>query len=159
MKEDPLPSDWCEVVKRDFSNIGVHMSDKHIEMMDEHSYKTLIKTKTRKAVLKELKDLQDSHGKVKHILFSNLNNPQEYLTSGMLTNDQSSLLFNLRCQTVNGFKDNFHGMYSNYNIYLETANGSDNPILPVDGGEEHHPGGQRGQSYCSRDNSGPTEIL
>ena len=43
---------------------------------------------------------------MKDIVHTDLNNPQNYLTSGLLSNTKSSLLLNLRCMSVNEFKSN-----------------------------------------------------
>ena len=37
--------------------------------------------------------------------------PQPYLLNKKFDNEMSSLLFNLRCKTVNSFTDNFHTWY------------------------------------------------
>ena len=47
------------------------------------------------------------HSKVKDIVHLNLNAPQEYLRSSSISNKESSLLYNLRCKSVNEFKSNF----------------------------------------------------
>ena len=59
----------------------------------------------------ELKDIQKEHIKVKHIRFDSLKLPQEYLGSKQFTNRFSSLLFNLRCQSVKDVKANFNNLY------------------------------------------------
>jgi len=51
--------------------------------------------------------MKSTHTKVKDIIHENTNVPQMYLSSGLFTNKMTSLLFNLRCQCVNEFKQNF----------------------------------------------------
>ena len=61
----------------------------------------------------DLSKSQQGHSKVKNIPFQNNNKAQEYLTSPDFTNKLRALLFNLRCQTTVGLKDNFHNFYKN----------------------------------------------
>ena len=51
------------------------------------------------------------HIKVKHVQYSGKRLPQQYLTNSKFDNSMASLLFNLRCSSVNKFKDNFHTQY------------------------------------------------
>ena len=53
---------------------------------------------------------QQNHTKVKHIGYLNLNSSHQYITSKKFNNEEVSLLFNLRCKSVNSFKDNFQNM-------------------------------------------------
>jgi len=58
--------------------------------------------------------MQVQHVKVKDILYSNPEKPQLYLTCAEMSNEEVALLFNLRCRSVKGIKDNFHNMYGNH---------------------------------------------
>lgn len=62
--------------------------------------------------------MKSGHGKVKTIAHSNLDKPQEYLTSGKFTNAQRSILFNLRSMRENSFRDNFHAIYQDKKCQL-----------------------------------------
>ena len=66
----------------------------------------------------ELEGLKSEHEKVKYIAHTNLEKPQEYLTSSLFSNAQKSILFNLRSRCESSFKDNFHKMYTNYMCQL-----------------------------------------
>ena len=52
------------------------------------------------------KEKIDAHIKVKQIEYSGERRPQGYLTNEMV-----QLLFNLRCSSVNEFRDNFHTLH------------------------------------------------
>ena len=67
-----------------------------------------------KLFFRELQQKKEKHIKVKHLQYSGLRQPQPYLTSQKFDNDMTSLLFNLRCSSVNEFKDNFHTQYGKY---------------------------------------------
>ena len=75
------------------------------------TYKALIKTAVWKLFFKQLQERKDVHIKVKHIEYSGKRHPQPYLTNSKFDNSMTSLLFNLRCSSVNEFKDNFHTQY------------------------------------------------
>ena len=71
-----------------------------------------MKYKVRKKAFRELCDVQKRHIKVQDIKYSGLNQPQEYLTSTSFSNKKRYLLYNLRCRSVKGIKDNFHRLYN-----------------------------------------------
>ena len=59
----------------------------------------------------DLEEKKLKHTKVKNIDYDGKRNPQPYLLNSNLNNKLSSLLFNLRCKSVNTFSDNFHSLY------------------------------------------------
>ena len=111
MKERPLKGDWYNRVALDFEQIQVKMDEEAIMGTDLVTYKTLIKTAVWKLFFKELQGRKDMHIKVKHVQYSGNRLPQSYLTSSKFDNSMTSLLFNLRCSSLNEFKDNFHTQY------------------------------------------------
>ena len=113
MKNNPMKTDWSEMIKEDFKSIGVYLDENHIENQSEAEYKREIKTKVREAAFVKLLKMQQEHNKVKGIKYTDLKSPQEYLINPKFNNDQVSLLFNLRCRTVKSFKQNFRIMNNN----------------------------------------------
>ena len=75
-------------------------------------YKTIVKKKVREATLKHLKDIQQSHSKIKDIKFKELKT-QHYLRSPFFSNSEISLLYALRSRTEEKFKANFRNRYAN----------------------------------------------
>ena len=71
----------------------------------------MIRNKVRNKASLELKSIRQNHTKVKEILYSGLHSPQKYLQSPLFNNKKRSLLYNLRCRSVNSIKDNFHRLY------------------------------------------------
>ena len=63
-----------------------------------------------------LKNVQSQHKKAKHIQHKSLKVPQQYLCNPKFNFKLSSLLFNLRCESVKDIKANFHTMYSDDDI-------------------------------------------
>ena len=111
MKADPLPGDWIKRVEKDFEEINLIISEDQIINMCPLKYKSLIKEKMRDAAFIHLKEIQASHEKGGTTYHENLLQPQKYLVTNKLTNKQKSLLFNLRCQSVRGVRQNFSKMY------------------------------------------------
>ena len=67
-----------------------------------------------------------THTKVNCVKHELLGGPQKYLKSNKFTNKMSSLLYNLRCQSIRGIKDNFHSQYKNdLSCPLQCLNSSD----------------------------------
>ena len=58
--------------------------------------------------------MKRGHTKVNFIVHKNTNKPQEYITSGLFSNSQKSILFNLRIRCEKNFTYNFqnNGQYS-----------------------------------------------
>ena len=68
--------------------------------MDVDKNKTFIKKEVRKAAFKEFKLLQAGHEKGNKTIHGNMEKKTQIIsTYKKLTNKQSSLLFNLRCQS------------------------------------------------------------
>ena len=107
MKDDPTPGDWCELVTNDFESINMHINDQLITQMSKSDYKNLINEKIRSTTLELLQKMQQKHQKVKHIEYTHVKTPQEYITCNKFSKEESSLLFNLRCRTVREIKNNF----------------------------------------------------
>lgn len=110
-KKSPCTGDWVLLVEEDKIKYNIENSDEQIAEMSEYVYKKYIKKQVRQFALTELKEIQEEHIKVKHIQFDSLNHPQEYLSGNLFNNRLSSLLFNLRCQSVKGVKANFNNLY------------------------------------------------
>jgi hypothetical protein len=111
MKAEPLPGDWCNWVQKDFQDIKLIITEDQIRSMSPTDYKLLIKEKIRDSVFIQLKEAQASHEKGHSTFHESLLYPQKYLVTHKLTNKEKSLLFNLRCQSVKGIRQNFSKMY------------------------------------------------
>ena len=114
MKNDPLPNDWSELAWKDLNDMQINMTENEIARMEVSDFRNLIKEKIRNWAFVNLKNMQVQHVKVKDILYSNPEKPQLYLTCAEMSNEEVALLFNLRCRSVKGIKDNFHNMYGNH---------------------------------------------
>ena len=75
------------------------------------AYKKKIKSKINEAAFKYLKDLQQTHSKVKNVKYEKFET-QQYLTSQLFTNKETSLLYSLRTKTTKIFKANFTSLYN-----------------------------------------------
>ena len=94
-----------ELMTEDFRRIGLDYNEKN-----EQKYKDLIRKHTREAAFKELRNKQKEHSKVKSINYESLEK-QEYLSSALFSNEEVSILSNLRSHTTRGIRKNFRNMY------------------------------------------------
>ena len=86
----------------------------------------MVKEKVKEKAYEELTNIQMDHSKVRNIMHENLNEPQGYLKSKIFTNKMSKLLFNMRCQSVKGIRNNFHNFYNeNINCPFKCQNSYD----------------------------------
>ena len=108
-EEDPVQGDFAQLVSQDFLTIGEKLNLTEIVSTPNFLYKKRIKSKIRVAALKNLKEIQKSHSKVKEIKYDKLE-VQPYLVSPLFTNEEVDLLYSLRSRTMN-CKANFRGMY------------------------------------------------
>ena len=111
MQISPCKDDWSELVQKGYEKIGVTIDEKEIEMMSEMQYKHCVKKKLRQSVFEDLKKTQISYKKVKNIKYTQFTKHQAYLTHPSFNDEMRRLLYNLRCKTVRGIKENFHKMY------------------------------------------------
>ena len=110
-KANPTKWDYCLLVQDDFKFINEQIDEIFIQNMPIGDYKKMIKNKIRSAVFEALKFTQSTHNKVENIIYNSFINPQPYITHPMFTNGECTLLFNLRCKSVKGMKDNFPSQY------------------------------------------------
>ena len=111
MKADPIEGDWCLMVKKDFEESNIQLNEDQVRQMDHQQFKTLIKKGVRDSSFIHFKEKQANHQKGRFLEHEDLTKPQPYLITNKLTNKQIGLLFNLRCQSVWGIRDNFHNLY------------------------------------------------
>ena len=72
----------------DFKDIELNITDETMKCMSALEYRKLIKTSVRNVDFYELQTLKESHKKVEHNVYINMNCPQGYLTSESITNVQ-----------------------------------------------------------------------
>ena len=95
---NPTRGDWWLLVKKDFEDINLEISEAEIMKLSEYSYKKLIKEKVREAAFQHYKTLQSQHSKISHIQYSNFE-VQPYLVSQKFTNKQCNTLYRVRSRT------------------------------------------------------------
>ena len=112
MKDNPIKGDWIELLKDDLEKVGLTLEDESIiSDLSKGQFKSKIKKKIKELSIHELECIKSGHDKVRTIVHHTLEKPQEYLTSGLFTNSQRSILFNMRSMSEKNFRDNFHRMY------------------------------------------------
>jgi hypothetical protein len=109
-KTNPSKGDWCHMVQSDMAMIGLNMSETQISITPKHHFKLLVKRCVKNAAFSALQKTKLSHTKVKNIEYPDFK-LQPYMHSRQLSKDQVSTLFNLRADTVNGYKECFPHAY------------------------------------------------
>ena len=94
-QENPVPGDWSQLISQDLQDINLIINENCIQSLSVPDYKKLTKTRVRSAAFDELEALKESHIMVQNNTYSNMNNPQGYITSKSMTNRQISILFAL----------------------------------------------------------------
>ena len=104
-KEDPINSDFCQLVQKDRQLIDCQLGDNRIEAMLKYDLKTLGKKKAKQAAFSRLLAIRETQTKMGHISYDNSFNCQPYMHT--LTRAQSSLLLALTTLTVRGIRSNY----------------------------------------------------
>ena len=111
--DNPTPGDFVELVKDDFTKIG-KLYDKTMEdfimQTNEKAFKPFIKNLVKNAAFEALIKIQQKHTKVNHLRYDEFK-CQEYLTSGIFSNEEISILSSLRSHTLRSIKSNFRHFY------------------------------------------------
>lgn len=110
-KANPSPGDWCYLLEKDFQLIGEQISEDNIKAMAPSDYKKYVKSKIRSSAFQYLEGLKSNHSKVRDNQYTDLQKPQQYLTSKLFTNDQCFLIFALKSKTLRGVKTNTKSLY------------------------------------------------
>ena len=105
---NPCDGDFTEMVKKDFTTIGLSFDLSFVASSSKDAFCKLVKNKIREAALEYLKNLQKKHTKVKDVKYANLE-IQPYLRSPLFSNPETKLLVALRSRTAD-FKANFSNL-------------------------------------------------
>ena len=79
------------------------MTENKISLLSNNQFKKYVKMCVPYASFQVLRAIQEEHIKIKHIKYNGFK-LQPYLASVMLNYEEASTLFNMRANTVNGFK-------------------------------------------------------
>ena len=112
--ENPSPGDYIELLKNNFQKIEESYDEQEVVNKCSQTYKKSIKMKIRKAALKYLNDLKNTHTKIKNINYETLK-CQDYLKSSMFSNTDVNTLFSLRSRMIE-CKVNFKSKHQNNNL-------------------------------------------
>ena len=91
--------------------IELQIDDKEIETKSSGQFKALVRKYVRNAAFKSLLGIKAGHTKGSIIEYPSFN-IQPYLENSSLTHVERSTLFNLRAETLNGFKTCFSSVFS-----------------------------------------------
>ena len=110
-QKNPCKGDWIELVMDDMQKYNINLSEEKIIAMSEEDFKILVRKHIKEHSFQELSTIKGGHKKVKDIKHLSKGGAQEYLKSSKFTNTMRSLLYNLRCKSLKGVKDNFHSQF------------------------------------------------
>jgi hypothetical protein len=116
-KLDPTSGDFYLLVKEDFNSINEVLDENEIKKVTEKVHKDSIKKKVKLAAFNYLTEIQQSHSKVKDILYENLA-VQKYMVSPLFDNDEVNTLHALRSRMVE-CKANFKQKFLNDNLLCQ----------------------------------------
>ena len=74
-------------------------------------YRSKVKKHMKEAAFTELKETKANHEKVCPAIMKTFSSHKKYLLTNKLPNKQKGILFNLKCQTVRGIREDFSQMY------------------------------------------------
>ena len=82
---NPTKNDWCLTVKSNLETLKIKKSESEIKTMSEYSFNKLVKTAIKKETFQYLIKLKNSHSKVLHIQYDELQMQEHFLPNKMST--------------------------------------------------------------------------
>ena len=105
-RNNPVQGDFVKLVEKDLKDLGMTYE----QVTSSQMTKSLLKSHAKDAAFEKLKEIQCSHKKVKHIVYTSLKT-QPYLKSDLFTQSEVETLTALRSHCLRGIKDNFPKMF------------------------------------------------
>ena len=105
-----MKGDWAQKVGEDITRVQLDMDENNIKNMNKIFFFNLVSRKVKTATFCSLKETQSSHIKVsanQYTIFVTLPYPMPQ----DITFEESSTIFNIRANTLNGFKSCFPSLY------------------------------------------------
>ena len=109
-KSTPTKGDFYCLVTGDLEEIGEELNKEKIMYMSKIQFKTHIKKQLNQIIFSDLKMLQNSHSKVRDIIYPQFR-IQPYLKNHTFTNEMASILLNMRSSMTRNLKCNFTSLY------------------------------------------------
>ena len=114
-KCNPIKGDWVTIVMEDLETVNINLDEDEIGKTKKSIFKKLVRKHVKDATFTKLKEMQSEHTKINTIKYESFK-IQPYIDSDILTSEQISTLFNMRANTINGFKMCFSSMHRNYTM-------------------------------------------
>ena len=109
--------DLVTLVQEDLKTMKIYLNEEEISKTKKSVFKNMVKKHVKDATFTQLKEMQKEHTKINTIKY-NAFKMQPYLDSDLLNSEEISMLFNMRANTVNGFKMCFTSMHR-YNLWCK----------------------------------------
>ena len=68
-RDDPVKGDWVNILKEDFKYIREEVNEEDAKSTSKFEYKKNIKNKIRQKVFEDLKQVKQTHNKVRNIQY------------------------------------------------------------------------------------------
>ena len=98
-KSKPSKGDWINLVRKDCDELLIIFDEILITSMSKNKFKFFVKKQVQNAAFSYLRNLQNSHSKVKNIVYEKLA-PQEYIKSTLFKDEDIETIFSLRSQMI-----------------------------------------------------------
>ena len=97
--KNPVKGDWCISVKENLETLKITSSEDTIRNLPEPSFRKIVNSAIKKQAFQYLVDLKNSHSKVLHIPYSNLE-LQDYLKPSRINPDLAKFTFLCRSRML-----------------------------------------------------------
>ena len=81
-RDDPVKGDWVNILKEDFKYISEEVNEEDAKSTSKFEYKKNIKNKIRQKVFEDLKQVKETHRKVRNIKYESFE-IQEYIKNSL----------------------------------------------------------------------------
>ena len=111
-KANPVKGDWCTIVERDLEMVGITLNENEISSKSKCEFKSIVKKLIKSATFAAMQSLKLGHTKIRRIMYMQFQT-QPYLQSSQFSLEEIAMLYNMRADTVNGYKKCFPSIYRN----------------------------------------------
>ena len=94
-----VKDDWCLTVQEDLETLEIKLTEEKIQKLSNVSFKKLVNTAIKKEAFKYLLNIKNSHRKVLHIPYKNLE-MQDYLLPSNISSEMAKFTFLCRSRML-----------------------------------------------------------
>ena len=102
---NPDKGDWCELVKEDLEDFGIHNDFDYIKSIKENTFKIMVKNKANNHALNNLNAMKGGRSKMKNLSYTQIK-MQTYMKSDNISMKEALNLFMFRTRMAE-FGENY----------------------------------------------------